>query len=152
MRLLLSFALGLMFGVGLYVSGMNEPSKVLGFLDILGDWDPSLAFVMAGATAVGVVAFSFAKRRGRTLLGEDLRLPGITKIDPPLIVGSLVFGIGWGLSGICPGPVVVDLGFLDWRALVFVVAMAAGMAIERRIVQPRGAKSLATGELATEDG
>jgi uncharacterized protein len=142
MRLLISFVLGLVFGVGLYVSGMTQPSKVLGFLDILGDWDPSLAFVMAGAVAVGLVAFSFARQRGRTFLGDELRLPQITEIDAPLVVGSLVFGIGWGLSGICPGPGIVDVGFLDWRALVFVVSMAAGMVMERLIADALGAKSL----------
>lgn len=142
MRLLISFVLGLVFGVGLYVSGMTQPSKVLGFLDILGDWDPSLAFVMAGAVVVGLVAFSFARRRGRTFLGDELRLPRIPKIDAPLVVGSLIFGIGWGLSGICPGPGIVDVGFLDWRALVFVASMAAGMVMERLIVDTGGAKSL----------
>ena len=146
MRLFISFVLGLVFGVGLYVSGMTQPSKVLGFLDILGDWDPSLAFVMAGAVAVGLVAFSFARRRGRTLLGDELRLPRITEIDASLVVGSLIFGIGWGLSGICPGPGIVDVGFLDWRALVFVVSMAAGMVIERLIVDALGAKSLVSKE------
>jgi uncharacterized membrane protein YedE/YeeE len=146
MRLLISLVLGLVFGVGLYVSGMTQPSKVLGFLDIFGDWDPSLAFVMAGAVAVGLVAFSFARRRGRTLLGDELRLPRITEIDAPLVVGSLIFGIGWGLSGICPGPGIVDVGFLDWRALVFVVSMAAGMMIERLIVDALGAKSLVSKE------
>ena len=141
MRLLISLVLGLVFGVGL-----TQPSKVLGFLDIFGDWDPSLAFVMAGAVAVGLVAFSFARRRGRTLLGDELRLPRITEIDAPLVVGSLIFGIGWGLSGICPGPGIVDVGFLDWRALVFVVSMAAGMMIERLIVDALGAKSLVSKE------
>jgi uncharacterized membrane protein YedE/YeeE len=142
MRLFISFVLGLVFGVGLYVSGMTQPSKVLGFLDILGDWDPSLAFVMAGAVAVGLVAFSFARQRGRTFLGDELRLPRITEIDALLVVGSLIFGIGWGLSGICPGPGIVDVGFLDWRALVFVVSMAAGMVMERLIEDALGAKSL----------
>jgi uncharacterized membrane protein YedE/YeeE len=142
MRLFISFVIGVVFGVGLYVSGMTQPSKVLGFLDILGDWDPSLAFVMAGAVAVGLVAFSFARRRGRTFLGEELRLPRTTEIDAPLVVGSLIFGTGWGLSGICPGPGIVDVGFLDWHALVFVVSMAAGMMMERLIVDALGAKSL----------
>jgi len=142
MRVVISFVLGLIFGIGLYVSGMMQPSKVLGFLDVFGDWDPSLAFVMAGAVAVGLVAFSFARRRGRTFLGDELRLPRTTEIDAPLVVGSLIFGIGWGLSGICPGPGIVDVGFLDWRALVFVVSMAAGMVMERLIADTRGAKSL----------
>jgi uncharacterized membrane protein YedE/YeeE len=142
MRLFISFVIGLVFGIGLYVSGMTQPSKVLGFLDIFGDWDPSLAFVMTGAVAIGLVAFSFARRRGRTFLGDELRLPRITEIDAPLVVGSLIFGIGWGLSGICPGPGVVDVGFLDWRALVFVVSMAAGMMMERQIEDALGAKPL----------
>jgi hypothetical protein len=142
MRLFISFVIGLVFGIGLYVSGMTQPSKVLCFLDIFGDWDPSLAFVMTGAVAIGLVAFSFARRRSRTFLGDELRLPRITEIDAPLVVGSLIFGSGWGLSGICPGPGIVDVGFLDWRALVFVVSMAAGMMMERLIVDAPGAKSL----------
>ena len=97
---------------------------------------------MAGAVAVGLVAFSFARQRRRTFLGDELRLPRITEIDAPLVVGSLIFGIGWGLSGICPGPGIADVGFLDWRALVFVVSMAAGMVMERLIADTRGAKSL----------
>ena len=96
---------------------------------------------MAGAVAVGLVAFSFARQRRRTFLGDELRLPRITEIDAPLVVGSLIFGIGWGLSGICPGPGIVDVGFLDWRALVFVVSMAAGMVMERLIADALGAKS-----------
>jgi hypothetical protein len=96
---------------------------------------------MAGAVAVGLVAFSFARQRRRTFLGDELRLPRITEIDAPLVVGSLIFGIGWGLSGICPGPGIADVGFLDWRALVFVVSMAAGMVMERLIADALGAKS-----------
>ena len=96
---------------------------------------------MAGAVAVGLVAFSFARQRRRTFLVDELRLPRITEIDAPLVVGSLIFGIGWGLSGICPGPGIADVGFLDWRALVFVVSMAAGMVMERLIADALGAKS-----------
>ena len=96
---------------------------------------------MAGAVAVGLGAFSFARQRRRTFLGDELRLPRITEIDAPLVVGSLIFGIGWGLSGICPGPGIADVGFLDWRALVFVVSMAAGMVMERLIADALGAKS-----------
>ncbi len=131
MRPFISFVVGLVFGAGLYISGMTQPSKVQGFLDILGRWDPSLAFVMAGAVGVGLVAFSVAKRRSRTFLGDELRLPTISEIDAPLVFGSLIFGVGWGLSGICPGPGTVDVGFFDLPALVFVVSMAAGMVIER---------------------
>jgi uncharacterized protein len=113
---------------------MNQPSKVQGFLDISGQWDPSLAFVMAGAIAVGLVAFSVAKRRNRTFLGDQLRLPPISKIDAPLVAGSFVFGVGWGLSGICPGPGIFNVGFFNLPALVFVISMAAGMLIERLIM------------------
>lgn len=130
-RLFVSFAIGLLFGVGLYVSGMTSPSKVQGFLDIFGPWDPSLALVMGGAVAVSLVAFQFARRRGRTLLGDELQLPSASAIDAPLVVGSLIFGVGWGLSGICPGPGIVDVGFFDANALVFVVAMAVGMGLEK---------------------
>lgn len=134
MRPFILFVAGLVFGVGLYISGMNQPSKVQGFLDISGYWDPSLAFVMAGAVAVGLVAFSIVKRRSRTFLGDELRLPPIREIDAPLVVGSLVFGVGWGLSGICPGPGIFNVGFFDLPALVFVISMAAGMVIEQLVV------------------
>jgi uncharacterized membrane protein YedE/YeeE len=129
--LLVSFAIGLLFGVGLHVSGMTSPSKVLGFLDLAGAFDPSLAFVMGGAVAVGLVAFRIAKARGRTLLGEALHPPAPGAIDPPLLVGGAIFGVGWGLSGVCPGPAIVDLGFFDSGAAIFVVAMVAGMSLER---------------------
>ncbi|MBU3888761.1 DUF6691 family protein [Methylosinus sp. KRF6] len=112
---------------------MTSPAKVQGFLDVFGLWDPSLAFVMGGAIAVGLVAFQIAGRRDRTLLGGPLRLPHASEIDAPLVVGSLVFGAGWGLAGICPGPGLVDLGFLDPNALVFVIAMAAGISLQTRI-------------------
>ncbi|MGJ0452108.1 MAG: DUF6691 family protein [Methylocystis sp.] len=137
MRLFLSFTTGLVFGVGLYISGMTQPSKVQGFLDFAGLWDPSLAFVMGGAVAVGFVAFQVAKRRNRKLLSDALHLPRASKIDGSLVTGSLIFGIGWGLSGICPGPGIVDVGFLDPHALVFVLSMVAGMAMERITVGAR---------------
>jgi uncharacterized membrane protein YedE/YeeE len=127
MRNLIALGVGLIFGVGLCVSGMTEPAKVLGFLDIAGLWDPSLAFVMGGAVAIGLIAFGFARRRRTAFDGEPIQLPTARVIDPPLVIGGLVFGIGWGLAGICPGPGVVDVGFLNPRALVFVAAMAVGM-------------------------
>src|SRR5579872_4600369 len=120
MRILLCFVVGLIFGIGLCVSGMTHPGKVLGFLDLAGGWDPSLALVMAGALAVGFVGFSLAKRRPRDLFGAPLALPSSRSIDRPLIFGSVIFGIGWGLAGICPGPGLVDVGLLEPRALVFV--------------------------------
>lgn len=141
-RLLLSFAIGLVFGAGLLVSGMTSPAKVQGFLDVFGLWDPSLAFVMGGAIAVGLVAFQIAGRRDRTLLGAPLRLPRAGEIDAPLVVGSLVFGAGWGLSGICPGPGLVDLGFLDPNALIFIIAMAAGILLRKRVATARPDRGL----------
>jgi uncharacterized protein len=131
MRPFILFVAGLIFGVGLYISGMNHPSKVQGFLDISGQWDPSLAFVMAGAVAVGFVAFSLVKRRSRTFLGDEIHLPPISKIDTPLVIGGFIFGVDWGVSGICPGPGIFNVGFFDLPALVFVVSMAGGMVIER---------------------
>jgi uncharacterized protein len=131
MRNLLCLAIGLVFGIGLCLSGMTHPDKVLGFLDIAGLWDPSLAFVMGGAISVGVVAFSLAKKRERDLLGGPIDLPTRRTIDRPLVIGSIIFGIGWGLVGICPGPGVVDVGFFEPRALVFVAAMALGMVVHK---------------------
>ncbi|MEO6746162.1 MAG: DUF6691 family protein [Caldimonas sp.] len=123
-----SFLAGLVFGLGLIVSGMADPAKVLGFLDLAGAWDPSLAFVMAGAVAVGAVAFAIARRRTRSILGLAMQLPTERRIDRRLVVGSGVFGIGWGIAGFCPGPGLVALGMGEAKALVFVVAMLAGMA------------------------
>lgn len=129
MKSLLAFVAGLVFGVGLIVSGMADPAKVLGFLDLAGRWDPSLAFVMAGAIAVGAGAFSLVERRGTTAFGEPLRLPPTGPIDARLIGGSLLFGIGWGIAGFCPGPALVALGMGQVKALIFVAAMLAGMVL-----------------------
>lgn len=124
-----AFISGLIFGLGLLISGMANPDKVLSFLDLAGDWDPSLALVMAGAIAVGVIAFSLIKGRTHSLLGEPLRLPVKKDLDSRLILGSLGFGVGWGLAGFCPGPALVALGAGAPKAAVFVMAMVAGMAI-----------------------
>lgn len=123
------FLVGLLFGVGLILSGMTDPGKVIGFLDLFGNWDPSLAFVMGGAIFVGIFAFMLAKKRTTTFLGGALRLPTSTEIDKRLVVGGLVFGAGWGLAGFCPGPAVVSLGAGQPKAAVFVLAMLAGMAL-----------------------
>ncbi|EIM94714.1 hypothetical protein WQE_42729 [Paraburkholderia hospita] len=120
---------GLLFGVGLMVSGMANPAKVLGFLDLAGRWDPSLAFVMAGAIAVGSLAFFAARRRDRSYLGLPMQLPVSTAITPRLVLGSAAFGIGWGLAGFCPGPALVALGAGYPKAIGFVAAMVAGMAV-----------------------
>lgn len=129
MNLLFSLVAGLIFGLGLIVAGMANPEKVLGFLDISGYWDPSLALVMAAAVAVATLGFAWAKKRKTSLLGLSLQLPTSTKIDKRLIGGSLLFGIGWGLAGICPGPALVLLGAGMYKGAIFVAAMLAGMGI-----------------------
>ncbi|MES2069933.1 MAG: YeeE/YedE family protein [Pseudomonadota bacterium] len=127
MNMLFSALAGLLFGLGLILAGMANPAKVLGFLDLAGYWDPSLALVMAGAIAVGSAAFAVARRRSKSLLGLPLQLPAATRIDRRLLAGSLMFGIGWGLAGICPGPALVLLGTGAGKAVVFVAAMLLGM-------------------------
>jgi uncharacterized membrane protein YedE/YeeE len=123
------FLVGLLFGWGLLISGMTDPGKVLGFLDLAGAWDPSLAFVMGGAIVVGFLAFAVARQRTRSLLGGALHLPTSRDIDRPLVIGALLFGAGWGLAGFCPGPAVVSMAAGELKALVFVLAMLAGMAV-----------------------
>lgn len=132
-----SFAAGLVFGIGLLISGMANPEKVLGFLDIAGAWDPSLALVMGGAIMVGVVAFGIAHKRNVSLLGFDMKLPGTSLIDRRLVFGGLLFGAGWGLAGFCPGPGVVALGAGEIKAVVFVASMVAGMVIFNVIEKSR---------------
>jgi len=124
-----SFIVGLIFGIGLIFAGMTYPSKVIGFLDISGLWDPSLAFVMAGAILVGLIAFRFARNRTMNFLGGTIRLPTKNDIDKRLIVGSLLFGMGWGMAGFCPGPALVSLGTGSSKAIIFVISMIAGMAL-----------------------
>lgn len=125
----IEFVIGLLFGWGLLLAGMADPGKVLGFLDIAGAWDPSLALVMGGAIAVGFFAFANAKKRTRTLLGQAIELPSKDRIDWRLVLGSLLFGAGWGLAGICPGPGIVLAGQGHAQGLVFVAAMVAGMLV-----------------------
>lgn len=123
------FVVGLVFGLGLILAGMTDPGKVIGFLDLAGTWDPSLAFVMGGAIAVAVAAFALARKRTQSFLGGAMHLPTRSDIDQRLIVGSLVFGAGWGIAGFCPGPAIVSLAAGQPKALLFVVAMLVGMAI-----------------------
>jgi uncharacterized protein len=132
MYVLISFVVGAVFGLGLIVSGMANPAKVLGFLDLAGRWDPSLALVMAGAVAVGIIGFAVARRRTRSWLGLPMRLPSTRVVDRRLVAGGLLFGAGWGLAGFCPGPALVALGAGYWQAAVFVAAMLAGMALHER--------------------
>ena len=120
---------GLIFGLGLIASGMVNPDKVQDFLDMSGSWDPSLLFVMGGAIAVGLLAFTLAKRRNETFLGAPINIPPSRIIDKRLVLGSLAFGIGWGLAGICPGPGVVLVGSGNTQGMVFVAAMLVGMGI-----------------------
>ena len=136
MNRLSEFVIGLLFGWGLLISGMTDPGKVIGFLDLAGAWDPSLAFVMGGAILVGIAGFSVAKKRTRSFLGSAMHLPTARDIDRRLIVGALTFGAGWGLAGFCPGPGLVSLGAGEPKAALFVAAMVGGMllfeALDRR--------------------
>jgi hypothetical protein len=129
MQIIVSLLVGLLFGIGLIVSGMTDPSKVTGFLDLAGRWDPSLAFVMGGAILVGLGAFRVAGKRERTLLGQAMRLPTSTHIDRRLVLGSLAFGAGWGLGGFCPGPALASLLTGGAKPVLFTLAMLAGMGL-----------------------
>lgn len=129
MQIVMAFVTGLIFGLGLIISGMTDPSKVIGFLDLAGNWDPSLAFVMGSAILVASVAFRLAKGQRTALLGDVMRLPTATKIDRQLVLGGLTFGIGWGLAGYCPGPALASLVHGGSKPLIFVAAMLAGMGL-----------------------
>lgn len=137
------FFVGLLFGVGLLLSGMTDPGKVQGFLDLAGAWDPSLALVMGGAVLVGFFAFMFAKKRTTTFLGGALRLPTASQIDKRLVIGALMFGAGWGLAGFCPGPAIVSMASGEAKAAFFVAFMLIGMLVfefmDRRMQQARSA-------------
>jgi uncharacterized membrane protein YedE/YeeE len=137
------FVVGLIFGLGLLLSGMTDPGKVQGFLDLFGVWDPSLALVMGGAIGVGFFAFAIAKKRTRTFLGGALNLPKSNQIDKRLVLGAVLFGAGWGLAGFCPGPALVSMAGGEIKALAFVAAMLAGMLVyelaDRYWHQPRAA-------------
>jgi uncharacterized protein len=137
-RLALRYALalvsGLVFGLGLIAGGMTDPAKVKGFLDVFGAWDPSLALVMGGAIAVGVFAFAAAKRRLLAWTGEHMEIPTHTAIDTRLVLGGVLFGIGWGIGGFCPGPALVALGSGLDSAAIFVASMLAGMLLHDRFL------------------
>ncbi|VXC84226.1 conserved membrane hypothetical protein [Pseudomonas sp. 8Z] len=124
-----AFICGLLFGLGLLLAGMADPSKVLAFLDLAGAWDPSLALVMVAAIGVAALPMTLARRRSRALLGGAMQLPTRRDLDARLIGGSLLFGVGWGVAGICPGPALAILLLGHWQALLFVVAMLVGMLI-----------------------
>ncbi|SFQ48274.1 hypothetical protein SAMN05216229_12442 [Geopseudomonas sagittaria] len=131
MNRLTAFIGGLLFGIGLLLAGMANPAKVLAFLDLAGNWDPSLAFVMGGGIAAALIPFTLAKRRTQSLAGCPMQLPSKREPDRQLVIGSLLFGIGWGIAGICPGPAVVVLGSGNAAVLPFVIAMLAGMGLYR---------------------
>lgn len=127
MHIIMALVVGLIFGLGLILAGMTDPSKVIGFLDVAGRWDPSLAFVMGGAILVGLVAFRFASQRDKSLLGHAMRLPAASHIDRRLVLGGFAFGIGWGLAGYCPGPALTSLASGGSKPLLFSAAMIVGM-------------------------
>lgn len=127
MRKIIAFISGLIFGLGLIIAGMANPAKVLGFLDLFGRWDPSLALVMLGTIATAFLPMQWAQRANTSLSGEPMDLPGNRQIDRRLVIGALIFGTGWGVAGFCPGPALVALGTGMPQALLFVVAMLAGM-------------------------
>ena len=133
MQALFAFAAGLLFGLGLLVSGMTSPERVLGFLDLLGAWDPSLAFVMGGAVMTALPFFWIAQRRAQPILGGRYDRPDTRRIDRQLILGSALFGAGWGLVGICPGPAIVNLVLAPAATLPFLIAMIAGTVLSARV-------------------
>ncbi|MDT8428915.1 MAG: DUF6691 family protein [Pseudomonadales bacterium] len=121
-----AFVCGLIFGLGLSISGMVNPARVIGFLDVAGDWDMTLLLVMGGALAVTAVSFPLITRRSKPVLEQEFVLPTKTRIDKPLISGAILFGVGWGLAGLCPGPALTGLASLSPSLFLFVAAMVAG--------------------------
>jgi uncharacterized membrane protein YedE/YeeE len=128
-----AFIAGVVFGLGLLLSGMTNPSKVIGFLDVAGNWDPSLMFVMIGAIGVSFFAFRHAKNLTHSYIREEIKLPVLQQIDKPLILGAITFGIGWGLVGLCPGPALAVLTLGNDQVILFVLAMLLGMELHRLI-------------------
>ena len=137
MSSLIAVLSGLLFGIGLLASGMTDPAKVKGFLDLFGLWDPSLALVMGGAIAVGLIGFTLASRRTNSWSGEPIDLPKSTVVDRRLVLGGILFGVGWGIAGYCPGPGIVAASAGSLAGGVFVVAMLAGMTIHDRLIARR---------------
>ncbi|MEQ4624394.1 MULTISPECIES: DUF6691 family protein [Providencia] len=129
MPIIVALISGLLFGLGLLLAGMGNPAKILGFLDITGNWDPSLLVTMAVAMVVSAIAFTIAKKRKMSVLNCPIQIPQNTKIDKPLIIGSVLFGLGWGIAGICPGPALLLTGMGVTEGIIFTLAMIAGMSI-----------------------
>ena len=133
MKNILAFVFGGLFSIGLMLSGMSNPAKVTGFLDLFGTWDPSLAFVMIGAILVAFIPFQKAIRKPITVFNEPIELPQNTQLDQKLLSGAFIFGIGWGIAGICPAPAFTLIGLGYYQAMYFIIAMLAGVFIHRRI-------------------
>jgi len=140
MNLVVSLIAGVVMALGLCVSQMINPAKVIGFLDVFGRWDPTLAFVMVGALLVSMISFRFALKREKPICGECYSLPNKQEIDAPLVAGAILFGIGWGLSGFCPAPAVASLAFGLPQSVIFVLAMSAGMMLYRFVFESRRGK------------
>lgn len=136
MRALISACVGCLFGMGLLISGMNNPAKVRGFLDLSGQWQPALIAVMGSAVIVFGLAYQLSRILKRPLLGGHFHEPVLSRIDRRLLVGAALFGVGWGLIGLCPGPALVNLASLDWRILGFVVMVVAGNRLAHVLVGP----------------
>ena len=137
MTRVIEFLVGLLFGLGLLLSGMTDPAKVQGFLDIAGAWDPSLALVMGGGVGIGLMGFAWAKKQPLSYSGAMFHWPESSHIDRALVMGSLMFGVGWGLAGFCPGPALVSMAAGNDKAWVFVIAMLVGMGVFDRVCQPK---------------
>jgi uncharacterized membrane protein YedE/YeeE len=137
MKALVGLLSGLVFGLGLAISGMINPTRVLGFLDFAGDWDPSLAFVLAGAVTTSMIGVAFARRCPRPMVGERFNWPSASKLDRRLLIGAALFGVGWGLAGFCPGPAIASLSLGYGKSVLFVAAMLVGMALYRATMRPR---------------
>lgn len=154
MNKLVALLAGTLFGLGLGVSGMLDPAKILNFLDVAGHWDPTLIFVMGGAVIVALPAFWLAKRSSRPLLAPVFQLPARTDIDRPLVIGAAIFGIGWGIGGLCPGPAIAGLASAQWPVAGFVVAMVAGQWVADQVAKRAAAPKAATRTPAhgTQDG
>jgi uncharacterized membrane protein YedE/YeeE len=136
-QIAVAFAVGIIFGLGLVVSEMINPARVIGFLNVVGRWDPTLLLVMAGALVVTVPIFPVILRRSSPLLAAQFSLPTKTRVDPPLILGAVIFGAGWGLAGFCPGPALAALASGSPQVILFVIAMILGQRLASRLEQPR---------------
>lgn len=139
MGALIPFASGLIFGIGLLISGMTDPQRVLAFLDVTGAWNPALALVMGGAIAVTLPAFAYARSRGHSVAAQALAKIDRKSITPRLVIGSALFGVGWGLSGICPGPALIIATSATWQPLLFLTSVVGGIVLYRAVLTPRAA-------------